>query len=217
MGPSKPWLATVLPVLNEENHIEACLNSLLHQSLPADEHMILVMDGGSTDATREIIQSVMSNLDGDKHPTLLYHENPGRFVPHARNLALQHLPRRRPRRARLARGAAARALHAPLPRARQAERGAAVPLAARPALAAAARRAAHRPGHRRPAARPRQPPRAVARRVVPIPAVMPAAARPRTSGESTAVEGAASNQRVRAGSHTPTLARLSRTTISSLC
>ena len=92
MGPSEPWLATVLPVLNEEEHIEACLNSLLHQSLPANEHMILVMDGGSTDATKEIIQSIMSNLDGHKHPTLVYHDNPGRFVPQARNLAMQHLP-----------------------------------------------------------------------------------------------------------------------------
>ena len=92
MGPSKPWLATVLPVLNEEAHIEACLSSLLHQSLPADEHMIVVMDGGSTDATKDIVQSMMNGLNQDDQPTLLYYDNPGRFVPHARNLALQQLP-----------------------------------------------------------------------------------------------------------------------------
>ena len=91
-GPVQTLVGNGSPVLNEENHIEACLNSLLHQSLPANEHMILVMDGGSTDATKEIIQSMMRKLDGDKHPTLVYHENPGRFVPHARNLAMQHLP-----------------------------------------------------------------------------------------------------------------------------
>ena len=92
MGQSKPWLATVLPVLNEEAHVEACLHSLLHQSLPANEHIIIVMDGGSTDATKDIVHSMMNDLNQDKHPTLLCYDNPGRFVPHARNFALQNLP-----------------------------------------------------------------------------------------------------------------------------
>ena len=92
MGPSEPWLATVLPVLNEEAHIEACVNSLLHQSLPANEHIIIVMDGGSTDATKDIVQSMVRDLNQDEHPALLCYDNPGRFVPHARNLALQNLP-----------------------------------------------------------------------------------------------------------------------------
>jgi len=35
MRDSEPWLATVLPVLNEEEHIEACLRSLIQQTLPA--------------------------------------------------------------------------------------------------------------------------------------------------------------------------------------
>ena len=64
-----PWLATVLPVLNEEAHIEACLRSLLDQSLPSDEHMVMVFDGGSSDKTREIIHSIQENLDNEKTST----------------------------------------------------------------------------------------------------------------------------------------------------
>lgn len=92
MRTQKPWLATVLPVLNEEAHIEACLRSLLDQSLPSNEHIILVFDGGSGDATREIIRAIQEGLNKDKHPLLQLCDNPGRFVPHARNLALKNLP-----------------------------------------------------------------------------------------------------------------------------
>ena len=92
MRTSEPWLATVLPVLNEEAHIEACLQSLLCQSLPANEHIIMVLDGGSTDATKDIVHTIQSGLKPTQHPVLHLLDNPGRFVPHARNLALQQLP-----------------------------------------------------------------------------------------------------------------------------
>ena len=92
MRTSGPWLATVLPVLNEEDHIEACLQSLLQQSLPAEEHIIMVLDGGSSDATKEIVRNIQEGLKGEQHPEIYLYENPGRFVPHARNLALQKLP-----------------------------------------------------------------------------------------------------------------------------
>ena len=92
MGATEPWLATVLPVLNEEDYIESCLQSLIDQSLPANEHTILVLDGGSTDATKEIVQRICDGLDPYQHPSIRLLDNPSRFVPHARNLALQHLP-----------------------------------------------------------------------------------------------------------------------------
>ncbi len=92
MGATEPWLATVLPVLNEEDYIESCLQSLIDQSLPANEHTILVLDGGSTDATKEIVQRICDELDPNQHPSIRLLDNPSRFVPHARNLALQHLP-----------------------------------------------------------------------------------------------------------------------------
>ena len=94
MRDSEPWLATVLPVLNEEEHIETCLRSLIQQSLPAREHVIFVLDGGSTDATRDIVQNICSGLDATKHPAIHLLDNVGRFVPHARNLALQQMSER---------------------------------------------------------------------------------------------------------------------------
>ncbi|MGB1365218.1 MAG: glycosyltransferase [Candidatus Poseidoniaceae archaeon] len=92
MRASEPWLATVVPVLNEEDHIEACLRSLIQQSLPSDEHIIFVLDGGSKDATKEIVQEICNSLDSTTHPAVLLLDNPGRFVPHARNIALRNLP-----------------------------------------------------------------------------------------------------------------------------
>ncbi|OUV38422.1 MAG: hypothetical protein CMA18_002965 [Methanobacteriota archaeon] len=92
MRTSKPWLATILPVLNEEGHIEACLQSLLRQSIPPNEHMIVVLDGGSTDRTKDLVQSIKDGVKIDEQPLILLIDNPNRFVPHARNLALQNLP-----------------------------------------------------------------------------------------------------------------------------
>ena len=92
MRTSKPWLATILPVLNEGGHIEACLQSLLRQSIPSNEHMIVVLDGGSTDRTKDLVQSIQDGVKLDEQPLIQLIDNPNRFVPHARNLAMQNLP-----------------------------------------------------------------------------------------------------------------------------
>ena len=73
-------VCAVLPVLNEEKFIQRCIDSLLSQTLPIQ---ILVLDGGSTDSTLEILQSY-----GESIRVI---DNPGRRVANARNLALQHL------------------------------------------------------------------------------------------------------------------------------
>lgn len=87
---SGPLVATVIPVYNEEAHVRRCLESLLSQTLEADKHMILVLDGGSTDATRSVVESIIEEHDGS--PALVLMDNPGRTVAHARNLALSCLP-----------------------------------------------------------------------------------------------------------------------------
>ena len=51
-----PNIVTVLPVLNEEKYIAACLHSLIEQSYPSDLHSIIVLDGGSTDRTQELVR-----------------------------------------------------------------------------------------------------------------------------------------------------------------
>lgn len=92
MGDSGPLIASVVPVLNEASYIEACLKSLIEQSLPPEQHMVLVFDGGSTDSTRKIVERMILLSEKTSGPRIELHENPGRFVSQARNLALEILP-----------------------------------------------------------------------------------------------------------------------------
>ena len=87
-----PSIATVLPVFNEENFIESCLRSLLDQTIPHGDHMVLILDGGSTDGTLNVIERVVSGVDPATTPKVVVMNNPGRSVAHARNLALNELP-----------------------------------------------------------------------------------------------------------------------------
>lgn len=90
---SNPWLATVIPVLNEEQHIGDCLDSLITQTLCPSEHIILVVDGGSTDSTVSIVNEKIAESKKKGGPKVLLLHNEGRFVPHARNMALKCLPK----------------------------------------------------------------------------------------------------------------------------
>ncbi|MDR3536966.1 MAG: glycosyltransferase family 2 protein [Acetobacteraceae bacterium] len=74
-------VAIVVPVLNEERYIEACLHALLQQAAGIDAD-VLVFDGGSTDATRQIVARLQAS-----HPRLALHDNPGRLQSAAVNLA----------------------------------------------------------------------------------------------------------------------------------
>ena len=50
--PGGPHVSVVLPTLNERAYIRDCLDSLLVQTYPGLDE-ILVVDGGSTDGTRD--------------------------------------------------------------------------------------------------------------------------------------------------------------------
>ncbi len=54
---SLPPVSVVLPTLNERHHIRDCLDSLLAQDYP-NLSEILVVDGGSSDGTVELVQSI---------------------------------------------------------------------------------------------------------------------------------------------------------------
>ena len=50
-----PFVTIAMPCLNEEAFIETCIRSVIAQDYPKDRLEILVADGMSIDATREIM------------------------------------------------------------------------------------------------------------------------------------------------------------------
>lgn len=92
-GSSGPVLATVIPILNESKYIESCLESLISQTLDSSQHMILVLDGGSTDDSVEIINKMIEVSTQRNGPEIVLLKNPGKYVAEARNIALEELPR----------------------------------------------------------------------------------------------------------------------------
>ena len=87
-----PNIVTVLPVLNEEKYIAACLHSLIEQSYPSGLHSIIVLDGGSTDRTNELVREAAKVSNEAGGPNIELHHNPGKFVAQGRNLAMAMLP-----------------------------------------------------------------------------------------------------------------------------
>lgn len=77
-------VSIVIPIYNEEQYIEACLDSVLNQDYEGELEILLV-DGGSTDKTREIVARYM---EGYKHIRLLH--NPKRIAPSAMNIGVQN-------------------------------------------------------------------------------------------------------------------------------
>ena len=91
-GEKGPVLATVIPIYNESKYIEKCLKSLIVQTLDPSKHMILVLDGGSNDGSIEIVTKMIESSNQNDGPEIVLHNNPGKYVAEARNLALNKLP-----------------------------------------------------------------------------------------------------------------------------
>lgn len=60
-GPENPTVSVVLPTLNERAYLRDCLDSLLKQDSKSIIE-ILVVDGGSTDGTREVVAAQGGNV-----------------------------------------------------------------------------------------------------------------------------------------------------------
>lgn len=83
MNSSLPTVTVVMPVLNEAAAIRTSLAAVLDQDYPADRLEILVVDGGSRDGTRAIVQELIGNR------TLAHLlENPRRIQAAALNLGI---------------------------------------------------------------------------------------------------------------------------------
>lgn len=77
-------LSVVMPCYNEADFIRACLESVLALRLPAGATMeLFVVDGMSTDGTREAVQEATA-----RHPEVELLDNPRRIQSSALNLAI---------------------------------------------------------------------------------------------------------------------------------
>ncbi|MCI4643739.1 MAG: glycosyltransferase family 2 protein [Hyphomonadaceae bacterium] len=67
-------ILVAIPVLNELNHIEACVESLMQGDERLSEVRFVVADGGSTDGTRDILDILSA-----RYPNFSWIDNPGRL------------------------------------------------------------------------------------------------------------------------------------------
>jgi glycosyltransferase involved in cell wall biosynthesis len=78
----KPFVSVVVPLLNEARTIERLARSLLAQDYPGDRFEILMADGGSTDATLDLLRAA------DPGGRIRVLANPGRTAPAALNVLI---------------------------------------------------------------------------------------------------------------------------------
>ena len=78
-----PHISVIVPVYNEGPYLSAFLDALLEQDYPRDRVEFLLVDGESSDGTRELL---LERADAD--PCLVVLDNPDTYVPFALNLGL---------------------------------------------------------------------------------------------------------------------------------
>ncbi len=78
-------ISVIIPVRNEALHIEDVLNHLLEQDYDPERFEILIIDGESTDATREKVQAYV-----ERHANIRLLHNPKRLSSAARNVGVQN-------------------------------------------------------------------------------------------------------------------------------
>ena len=60
----KPFVSVILPVYNEQNYIEDCLNSIFSQDYGNENFEVIVVDGFSEDSTLSILNGIKNNYEG---------------------------------------------------------------------------------------------------------------------------------------------------------
>lgn len=82
----EPYITLVLAVRNEAKFIAATLGSIVLQTYPVEKMEILIADGMSGDATREIIDQFANKYSRWSIATI---ENPNKIVPTGINIAIR--------------------------------------------------------------------------------------------------------------------------------
>jgi glycosyltransferase involved in cell wall biosynthesis len=83
VGEAPLFISVVVPVRNEERYLRECLASLLSQRFEARRYEVIVVDGESTDRTRQIVAEFAAG-----RPNLRLVANPGRIVSCGRNVGI---------------------------------------------------------------------------------------------------------------------------------
>jgi glycosyltransferase involved in cell wall biosynthesis len=79
-----PFITIIVPAYNEEGYISLCLDSILKSDYPNEKMEIFIVDGMSTDNTREIVQEY-----NNEHPFIQVIENRQRDTPVGMNLGIK--------------------------------------------------------------------------------------------------------------------------------
>ena len=53
-----PFVSVIVPMRNEKRYIERCIRSLTAQDYPTDRFEVIVVDGGSEDGSRDVVESL---------------------------------------------------------------------------------------------------------------------------------------------------------------
>ena len=79
-----PFVSVIIPCRNEEKFIGKCLDSIIAQDYPKDKIEILVVDGRSTDRTREVVEGYTQ-----RYPFIKILDNSKRITPVAMNIGIR--------------------------------------------------------------------------------------------------------------------------------
>ena len=80
-----PLVSFVIPMLNESSAIERCIRSILAQSYPGDCIEIIIVDGLSTDGSREQVRAFTA-----KHDNIHLLDNPEKRTPKSLNIGIRN-------------------------------------------------------------------------------------------------------------------------------
>ena len=76
-------VSVVIPIYNEENYIVNCIESIAKQDYPKDNLEVLLVDGMSTDSTRDLIAPFL-----EKYDWIRLLDNPKKIIPSALNIGI---------------------------------------------------------------------------------------------------------------------------------
>jgi glycosyltransferase involved in cell wall biosynthesis len=77
-------VSIICPIYNEERFIDACIRSVLAQDFPKENWELLLVDGGSTDRTRALIEPYL-----ERYANIRLLNNDHRTAPYAMNIGIR--------------------------------------------------------------------------------------------------------------------------------